>query len=160
MRADCRAEAARRARRRALPALPCCVVLALLAAPVAACPPPPLPGIEEQAAGFWKAATEICIVRLFAATLAATDMPAVRRYALANGYWEVQSLTWRAVKGSCDPGTVYFADMPYELCGGGMPPFDVDLLVAMTYERVLTRWVAPDSELGAAVSRLAERIGR
>jgi hypothetical protein len=53
-------------------------------------------------------------------------------------------------------GRVSFAAVPPALRGGGMPPFDVDLVVARTDERVPVRRTLLDSDLGQAVSHSIE----
>lgn len=130
-----------------------------LAGPLAACPPPPppLPSIEQQAASFWQAATHLCVLRVRGDTLASTELPAVRRWSHADGYWQADALVAQRIKGHCKPGRVYFAEVSPALCGGGMPPVDVDLMVAMTGERVLVRWTLPDTDLARAVGILRSR---
>ena len=129
------------------------LVLALLALPAAACPPPPppLPPPQEQAARFRADAESVCLMRLRGDTQAPSPLPELRRWVLAEGWWQVQAIALKTFKGDCAAGTVHFAEVPPALCGGGMPPYDVDLLVAMTGPRVLARWTLPDSELGAAL---------
>ena len=107
---------------------------AVLAGPVAACPPPPppFPSIEQQATTFRQAATALCVLRL-------------------HGHWQVHALVAQRLKGKCTAGRVYFAEVSPALCGGGMPPFDADLMVAMTDERVLVRWILADTDLARAV---------
>lgn len=118
-------------------------------------PPPPLPTIEEQARAFWNTATEACVFRLVGASRTASDLPELRLQTLADAYWQVDAIAVRALKGRCAAGRVHFADVSPALCGGGMPPFDPNLLVAMTSERVLLRWTDPDVELAVAVGRFA-----
>lgn len=126
---------------------------AVLAGPVAACPPPPppFPSIEQQATTFRQAATALCVLRLRGDTLASTELPALRRWSHAHGHWQVDALVAQRLKGKCTAGRVYFAEVSPALCGGGMPPFDADLMVAMTDERVLVRWILADTDLARAV---------
>jgi hypothetical protein len=116
-------------------------------------PPPPLPTIEDQARGFWNTATEACVFRLVAASRTSSDLPELRLQTLADAYWQIDAVAMRALKGQCASGRVYFAEISPALCGGGMPPFDTNLLVAMTSERVLLRWTDPDGDLAVAVGR-------
>lgn len=134
-----------------------------LAAPRAvACPPPPppAPGVEQLAARFWRDATEICVMRLAGDSRRVSDLPSLRNYTLAEAFWQIEAATLRAISGRCEPGIVHFPEVPHAVCGGGMPRLEADLLVAMTEERVLIRWVLPASELGAAVVRHAETTPR
>lgn len=133
------------------------LAVTLAAAPALACPPPPppAPSIEQQAARFWRDANELCVVRLVGASRRVSDLPALQRHTLAEGFWQVEAVALQALKGRCEPGIVHFPEVPHAVCGGGMPPFDADLVVAVTDERVLIRWVLPQTELGAAVERLA-----
>ncbi len=130
----------------------------IASAPVAACPPPPppLPSIEQQAASFRQAATQLCVLRLRGSSRAPTDLPAVHRWVQADGHWQVSANAVQRLQGQCKTGRVYFAEVSPAMCGGGLPPFDVDLLVAMTDERVLVRWTLPDSELAQTVLRFGE----
>jgi hypothetical protein len=135
---------------------------ALAATPAVACPPPPPPepSVEQRAARFWRDATEICVVRLAGDSRRVSDLPVLRGYMLAEAFWQIEAVTLQAIKGRCVPGIVHFAEVPYAVCGGGMPTVDADLVVAMTEQRVLIRWVLPASELGAAVARHAETTAR
>jgi hypothetical protein len=127
------------------------------AATATACPPPPppLPTPQERARSFWNRVDEVCIVRLDRATLAASDLPALQKIALAQGRWQVIAWIHERLNGACAPGTVHFADVPYALCRGGMPAFDQVLLVGLTRERVMIQWMAPDGPVADAIRVLA-----
>ncbi len=133
------------------------LVLALLAAMAQACPPPPppVPTVQQQAARFLADAEALCLMRLREGTQAPSALPELRRWALADGYWQAEATALKTLKGACAGGTVYFAEVSPALCGGGLPPYDVDLVVAMTREGVLARWTLAQSELGAALRQAA-----
>lgn len=127
------------------------------AAAATACPPPPppLPTPQERARSFWTRVDEVCIVRLDRVTLAASDLPALQEISLAQGRWQVVAGIHERLNGACAAGSVHFADVPYALCGGGMPGFDQLLLVGLTRDRVMVQWLAPDGHVADAIRALA-----
>lgn len=118
-------------------------------------PPPPLPTPAEQARTFWDRVDAVCLLRLDRAGLVPSTAPALERFRIADGRWQLPVLPLEGWKGDCSPGPLFFADVPYAICGGGMPPFDTLLVAGLTADRVMVVWTPADGELGLALRALA-----